>query len=158
VGLLPARLAHYLTRATATLFLPCLLACLALLLSLPRLARNPPPPHSALPALTTVFLAHTVSQVPVRAAECALQYAGPATLPTVRLVLTIAQDLPLLMTPLGLLLLRGRATNPAPASAIAKQVEGGDEGSPCEENIKMIVSLEGKELETALFKAKTTSL
>ena len=124
-------------------------------------------------------------KVPVRAAECALQYGGPATLPTLRLVLTIAQaqtpniplsggqllstprqpmllvsikDLQLLMTPLGLLLLRGRATSPAPAPAIAKQMEGGDEGSPCEENIKMIVSLEGKELETALFKAKTTSL
>ena len=74
-----------------------------------------------------------------------------------KLMVKIATDLPLVINPLGVLIIRG----------IGQREEGKLEScqkmssvfsSPSEENIKMMVSMEGKDLENALFKAKTTSL
>ena len=74
-----------------------------------------------------------------------------------KLIVKISTDFPLLINPLGVLIIRG----------LGQRGEGKVENcekilsvypSPSEENIKMIVSMEGKDLENALFKAKTTSL
>ena len=69
----------------------------------------------------------------------------------------ISSDLPLVINPLGVILIRGLGQKRAgKVENCQKNLTAYN--SPSEENIKMIVSMEGKELENALFKAKTTSL
>ena len=69
----------------------------------------------------------------------------------------IATALPLVINSMGVLSIRG----------LGQREEGKVENcqkissvfnSPSEENINMIVSMEGRDLDNALFKAKTTSL
>ena len=97
-------------------------------------------------------------QLPTKIGEIFLHYRHTTTtIHILHLIINITADIPLLINPLGVLLLRGLARR-----------DGGKAGqwhpppspvhSPSEENLKMIVSMEGKDLEAALFKAKTTSL
>ena len=69
----------------------------------------------------------------------------------------IATDLPLVINPLGVLIIRGLGQKEE-GKVENCQTIGSVFSSPSEENIKMMVSMEGKDLENALFKAKTTSL
>ena len=73
-----------------------------------------------------------------------------------RLVLGIIFDLPLILNPLGVLLLRRNTSKQSHGSSEVDNLLKDEEDE--DENITMIVSMEGKDLENALFQAKTTSL
>ena len=93
--------------------------------------------------------------MPTKITECFIQYKH-LRVEIVNLMVKISADFPLLINPLGVLIIRG----------FGQRGEGKENSekppsiypSPSEENMKMIVSMEGKDLENALFKAKTTSL
>lgn len=72
-----------------------------------------------------------------------------------RLVLSIIFDLPLIINPLGVLLLR---RNGSKARNLSTEVDSLIKEDEEDENITMMVSMEAKDLENALFQAKTTSL
>ena len=72
-----------------------------------------------------------------------------------KLVLGIVFNLPLILNPLGILLMRRKGPKMRDSSTEVDNLLAGDEEN---ENITMIVSMDGKDLENALFEAKTTSL
>jgi hypothetical protein len=69
----------------------------------------------------------------------------------------IATDLPLVINPMGVLVIRGLGQRGERKVENCQKINSVFT-SPSDENIKMMVSMEGKDLENALFKAKTTSL
>ena len=72
-----------------------------------------------------------------------------------KLVLGIIFNLPLIINPFGVLLLRRSGTKQRNSSSeVDNLLKEEDE----DENITMMVSMDGKDLENALFQAKTTSL
>jgi len=102
--------------------------------------------------LLTMVLVHLFFQCPRVAVEALLWYRGLQA-PVLGLVVSVISSLPLLLPPLALLTLRpGRGGGDTKAPSLTSLVS-----SP-EENMKMIVSMDGKELETALFASKTTIL
>ena len=111
---------------------------------------------STFPYFSVLFLAHILCQVSSRITEYCIQYKH-LRVEIFKLMVKIATDLPLVINPMGVLIIRG----------LGQRGEGKRENcqkissvfsSPSEENIKMMVSMDGRDLENALFKAKTTSL
>jgi len=106
--------------------------------------------------LSVLFLAHIIFQVPTKITEGFIEYKN-LRVDIFNLMVKISNDLSLVINPLGVLLIRGLGQR-----GVGKvencQKPNSVYNSPSEENIKMIVSMEGKDLENALFKAKTTSL
>ena len=72
-----------------------------------------------------------------------------------KLVLGIIFNLPLIINPLGVLLLRRDGTKQRNSSSEVDNLLREEEE---DEAITMMVSMDGKDLENALFQAKTTSL
>jgi len=166
--LYPSTLWQFIIRISIVLGIPFLLVLLVFLTTLPSLStcigpttcESNPISHNIkqdLTILSVLLLAHLLFQVPTRIAECFFQYKQ-LRLDIFHLIVKITNDFPLVINPLGVLLIRG----------LGKRFDGKIESwhqatlsacsSPSEENLKMIVSMEGKDLEAALFKAKTTSL
>eukprot|EP00092_Neocalanus_flemingeri_P032353 GFUD01035176.1.p1 GENE.GFUD01035176.1~~GFUD01035176.1.p1 ORF type:complete len:328 (+),score=47.83 GFUD01035176.1:64-1047(+) len=163
----PPSLWQYIIRISIVMGIPFLLVLLVFLTTLPYLStcmgpvtcRTNPISHNIkqdLTILSVLFLAHIIFQVPTKITECFTQYKH-LQVDIFNLIVNISNDLPLIINPLGVLLIRGLGRR------VTGKVESCQKNisvynSPSEENIKMIVSMEGKELENALFKAKTTSL
>jgi len=163
----PSSLWQFVIRISIVVGIPFFLVLLVLLTTLPYLStcmgpttcQTNPISHNIkqdLTILSVLFFAHILFQVPTRITECFIQYKH-IRLDIFNLIVKITNDFPLVINPLGVLLIRG----------LGQRVEGKIENwqkpisvynSPSEENLKMIVSMEGKDLEAALFKAKTTSL
>jgi len=165
----PSSLWQFIIRIIVVVGIPFILVLLVFLTTLPYLStcvgpltcESNPINHNTkqdLTLLSVLILADLMFQLPTKIGEIFLHYRHTTTtIHILHLIINITADIPLLINPLGVLLLRGLARR-----------DGGKAGqwhpppspvhSPSEENLKMIVSMEGKDLEAALFKAKTTSL
>jgi len=165
--LYPTSLWQFIIHISIVIGIPSLLVFLVFLTSLPYLSTclgrftfrsNPinPTIKQELTILSVLFLAHLLFQVPTRITESFIQYKHIRS-DIFTLMVRIASDFPLVINPLGVILIRGLGMR-VHGKVDTHQKIISVPTSPSEENIKMIVSMEGKDLENALFKAKTTSL
>ena len=75
------------------------------------------------------------------------------------LIINIVFDLPLIINPLGVIILRGNGSMTLRSSRHSEtELDHPLVRSPSEDNLTMIVAMDQQELENALFAAKTTSL
>ena len=74
------------------------------------------------------------------------------------LIIGIVFDLPLIINPLGVIILRGNGTIKLRNRKSETELDHPLVSSPSEDNLTMIVAMDQQELENALFAAKTTSL
>ena len=98
-------------------------------------------------------------QVPARILEWAVHYNNASDQAEIfSLILGILFDLPLIINPLGVIILRGNGTINLRKRLSETELDHPLVSSPSEDNLTMIVAMDQQELENALFAAKTTSL
>jgi len=109
--------------------------------------------------LSVLFLAYIILQVPARILEWAVHYNNASDQAEIfSLILGIVFDLPLIINPLGVIILRGNGTINLRKRLSETELDHPLVSSPSEDNLTMIVAMDQQELENALFAAKTTSL
>jgi len=108
---------------------------------------------------SVLFLAYIILQVPARILEWAVHYNNASDQAEIfSLILGIVFDLPLIINPLGVIILRGNGTINLRKRLSETELDHPLVSSPSEDNLTMIVAMDQQELENALFAAKTTSL
>jgi len=100
-----------------------------------------------------LFLSYIILQVPARILEWAVQYNDASDHgDLISLITLIIFNLPLVINPMGVIIIRRNKYYRNNSSKSFDNVFESDE------NITLMVSMEGKDLENALFAAKTTTL
>jgi len=164
----PSSLLQFIIKISVVVGIPFLLVMMVFFTTLPNLStcvgpttcESNPVSHNTrqdLTLLSVLLVAHLLFQVPTRIAEIFIHYRH-ISINILNLIVKIVTDLPLVINPLGVLLIRGLGTRGEGKTDSGYQPPISVVNSPSEENMRMIVSLEGKDLEAALFRAKTTSL
>lgn len=162
---------QFLLQQSTTLGIPLLLLVLVVLFSLPSIFSCPsactwlPRPllrsqKRDLLLLVTMVAVHVLFQGPMVGVQSLLWYKDLKA-EVLGLTVHVLEDLPLLLNPLAILTLRPGRDRPDPKrESLLQSLEGLadlEEGFS-EENLQMIVSMDGKDLETALAASKTTIL
>jgi len=113
--------------------------------------------------LVTMVAVHILFQGPMVGVQALLWYQDLHA-EVLGLTVRVLEDLPLLLNPLAILTLRpGRDTPEPKGESLLQSLDGLEdledlEEGFSEENLQMIVSMDGKDLETALAASKTTIL
>jgi len=164
-------LSQFVLQQSAALALPVLLLILVVLFSLPSIFSCPSPctwlPRPLLRnqkrdllLLATMVAVHILFQGPMVGVQALIWYRDLHA-EVLGLTVRVLEDLPLLLNPLAILTLRPGRERPEPKrESLLQSLEGLadlEEGFS-EENLQMIVSMDGKDLETALAASKTTIL
>jgi len=164
-------LAQFVLQQSASLAIPTLLLILVVLFSLPSIFSCPSPctwlPRPLLRnqkrdllLLVTMVAVHILFQGPMVGVQALIWYRNLRA-EVLGLTVRVLEDLPLLINPLAILTLRpGREKPEAKRESLLQSLEGLadlEEGFS-EENLQMIVSMDGKDLESALAASKTTIL
>jgi len=165
---------QFIVQQTASLGIPLLLLLLVVLFSLPSIFSCPSPctwlPRPVLHnqkrdllLLVTMVAVHILFQGPMVGVQALLWYHDLQA-EVLGLTVRVLEDLPLLLNPLAILTLRpGRDTPEPKGESLLQSLDGLEdledlEDGFSEENLQMIVSMDGKDLETALAASKTTIL
>ena len=97
--------------------------------------------------------------MPARILEWAVHYNNASDQAEIfSLIIGIVLDLPLIINPLGVIILRGNGSVKLRDSETEVDLPLVTSQSESEDNLTMIVAMDQRELENALFAAKTTSL
>jgi len=164
-------LAQFVLQQSAALAIPTIILILVVLFSLPSIFSCPSPctwlPRPLLRSqkrdlllLVTMVAVHILFQGPMVGVQALIWYQNLRA-EVLGLTVRVLKDLPLLLNPLAILTLRPGRDRPEPKrGSLLQSLEGLadlEEGFS-EENLQMIVSMDGKDLETALAASKTTIL
>jgi len=158
VPMLPPEMEDYIIHWSISLISPVIIIIIAFIISIPRSITNRicnriGKHKQDITLLSVLFLSYIILQVPARILEWAVQYNDASDHgDLISLITLIIFNLPLVINPMGVIIIRRNKYY------INNSSKSFDNVFESDENITLMVSMEGKDLENALFAAKTTTL